>query len=199
MEKSKKIASIVSLVRVTSPNVLELRQMANALRQKLALGSPPSPSPFNPSFKFESGQQALNKLAGDLQILHSHGVECVYLTLGALGTIVSVSLGNGGGTRYAYVEALLYNDRKVKSVVGAGDAFVAGAVFVLSSVVANENYIRFDDYVRAGKFGTKVAAACIETKSNALGNEREKLVRLVVEGAGVNGFVEITPIIAQYP
>ena len=39
--KSVKIASIVDMVDATSPNAKELREMANALRRKLAPGSPP--------------------------------------------------------------------------------------------------------------------------------------------------------------
>ena len=201
--KSVKIASIVDMVDATSPNAKELREMANALRRKLAPGSPPSPCPFNPNLKFASAQDALNVLAGDLQILHSHGVKVVFLTLGELGSIVSSSCVESGKTRYAHVGAAKVNGTNI-SVVGAGDAFVAGTVYKLAS--SSKVKFNFKENVDAAAFGSKVAAACLETTSNSLGSSPEnisKLEKLVREENNSRNsssrIVELTPLIAAFP
>jgi len=201
--KSMKIASIVDAVDATSPNAKELREMANALRRKLAPGSPPSPCPFNPNLKFASAQDALNVLAGDLQILHSHGVKVVFLTLGELGSIVSSSCAESGKTRYAHVKAASVSGKNA-SVVGAGDAFVAGAVFKLASL--SKVKFNFKENVDAATFGSKVAAMCVETTENSLGSTPEnirKLEKLVTEEKASqyssSRIVELKPLIAAFP
>ena len=156
--KSVKIASIVNVVDATSPNAKELREMANALRRSLAPGSPPSPCPFNPHLKFASAQEALNALAGDLQILHSHGVKVVFLTLGELGSIVSSSCGESGKTRYAHVKAERVNSTSTYSVVGAGDAFVAGVVFKLAS--SSKVKFNFKENVDAAALSARKSPRC---------------------------------------
>jgi len=201
--KSMKIASIVDAVDATSPNAKELREMANALRRKLAPGSPPSPCPFNPNLKFASAQDALNVLAGDLQILHSHGVKVVFLTLGELGSIVSSSCAESGKTRYAHVKAASVSGKNA-SVVGAGDAFVAGAVFKLASL--SKVKFNFKENVDAATFGSKVAAMCVGTTENSLGSTPEnirKLEKLVAEEKASqyssSRIVELKPLIAAFP
>ena len=201
--KSMKIASIVDAVDATSPNAKELREMANALRRKLAPGSPPSPCPFNPNLKFASAQDALNVLAGDLQILHSHGVKVVFLTLGELGSIVSSSCAESGKTRYAHVKAASLSGKNA-SVVGAGDAFVAGAVFKLASL--SKVKFNFKENVDAATFGSKVAAMCVGTTENSLGSTPEnirKLEKLVTEEKASqyssSRIVELKPLIAAFP
>ena len=103
-------------------------------------------------------------LAGDLQILHSHGVKVVFLTLGELGSIVSSSCGESGKTRYAHVKAERVNNTSTYSVVGAGDAFVAGVVFKLAS--SSKVKFNFKENVDAAAFGSKVDALCVETTKN---------------------------------
>ena len=197
--KSVKIASIVNVVDATSPNAKELREMANALRRSLAPGSPPSPCPFNPHLKFASAQEALNVLAGDLQILHSHGVKVVFLTLGELGSIVSSSCGESGKTRYAHVKAERVNGTSTYSVVGAGDAFVAGVVFKLAS--SSKVKFNFKENVDAAAFGSKVAALCVETTKNSLGSTSENVRKLekIVNSQDSSRIVELKPLIAAFP
>mgnify|MGYP002634099810 CR=1 FL=1 len=211
--KSVKILDIVGRVDLTSPNQKELREMANALRRKIAPGSPPSPCPFNPELKFETAQEALDSLAGDLQVLHAHGVKVVYLTLGALGVILSFSPINGA-TIYAHIPAAKINSEDGLNLVGAGDAFVSGTMFVLAELLKSSSpsssssmvSFSFDDLCKAAVFGTKVASICVETSANALGGSTDKLEKLFArENKFANdddtrNVVEIMqPVISAYP
>jgi len=93
---------------------------------------------------------------------------------------------------------------KNASVVGAGDAFVAGAVFKLASL--SKVKFNFKENVDAATFGSKVAAMCVETTENSLGSTPEnirKLEKLVAEEKASqyssSRIVELKPLIAAFP
>ena len=138
VEKSKRIALAfggarpMSSVAYASPNAAELREMANAIRRTWAQGSPMSPCPFNPSMEFQSASEALDYLASDVSTVLAAGCGCVVLTLGELGCVVSTASPDGIVSRATHVHIPAAPCREIVSVVGAGDALVAGAVAALA-------------------------------------------------------------------
>ena len=118
-------------VTFCSPNAAELRELANGVRRGWAKGSPMSPCPFNPEFKFKNASEALDALASDVCTVLAAGCEHVVLTLGPLGVVVSSAPSDGEVSRatHTHVPAVRAD---VVSLVGAGDALVGGAVGALA-------------------------------------------------------------------
>ena len=102
-----------------SPNAAECRAMANATRR----GRGSNPRPMDASiFEFTSAEAAVAEMRDDVEVLLDAGVGAVVLTLGALGCV----LCRGGGGDWRHVPAL-GDGPPLRSLVGAGDALVAGA------------------------------------------------------------------------
>ena len=118
-------------VTYCSPNAAEARELANGIRRHWAKGSPMSPCPFNPEFKFDTASEALDALASDVSTILAAGCRHVVLTLGDLGVVVSSAPEDHDVTRatHTHIPAVA---TKVVSLVGAGDALVGGAVGALA-------------------------------------------------------------------
>jgi sugar/nucleoside kinase (ribokinase family) len=159
-----------------SPNAAELRELANAVRRNWAKGSPMSPCPFNPEFKFDTARDALDALASDIATLLAAGCERVVLTLGALGVIVSAA-PDGDASRAAHAHVPAFAVEKIASLVGAGDALVGGTIGGL---------VRGVDYMRAVARGVACASMACEQRGAALldvdASEIDRRAAIVYDG-----------------
>jgi sugar/nucleoside kinase (ribokinase family) len=97
------------------------------------------------------------------------------------------------------VKAERVNGTSTYSVVGAGDAFVAGVVFKLAS--SSKVKFNFKENVDAAAFGSKVAALCVATTKNSLGSTSENVRKLekIVNSQNSSRIVELKPLIAAFP
>ena len=93
------------------------------------------------------------------------------------------------------------NSTSTYSVVGAGDAFVAGVVFKLASSVKGQIQFQRNARRRWGALGSKVAALCVATTKNSLGSTSENVRKLekIVNSQNSSRIVELKPLIAAFP
>ena len=154
-------ARILHLIDVVSPNVEELRAMANAARN----GDENSHAPAADPSPTATALEIVKAVRHDIHTLLTAGVGNVVLTLGERGVALcwktnrdERSNGSGHQKRESftcvYVSAFPAN---VKSLVGAGDALVAGCVAALS------NGYRID---KAVVIGAAAAQRAVETDLN---------------------------------
>ena len=167
-------AGILSRVDFVSPNVAELRAMAADVRARERARETPSAAAdasvsSAPDGEYASAWAAANATARDAETLLRAGVGRVVLTLGSLGVLVCERNPDGDGARHLHLPAL---PAKVRSVVGAGDALVAGCVAALSAgrsaeeavaigVAAARRAVESDENVgaRGGGTGTEALEA----------------------------------------
>ena len=167
-------AGILSRVDFVSPNVAELRAMAADVRARERARETPSAAAdasvsSAPDGEYASAWAAANATARDAETLLRAGVGRVVLTLGSLGVLVCERNPDGDGARRLHLPAL---PAKVRSVVGAGDALVAGCVAALSAgrsaeeavaigVAAARRAVESDENVgaRGGGTGTEALEA----------------------------------------
>ena len=124
---TKSVRANASLAKIdyASPNAAECRAMANATRH----GRGSNPRPMDSAiFEFTSAEAAVAEMRDDVEVLLDAGVGAVVLTLGALGCV----LCRGGGGDWTHVPALK-DGPPLRSLVGAGDALVAGACAALAA------------------------------------------------------------------
>jgi pseudouridine kinase len=163
-------AGILSRVDFVSPNVAELRAMAADVRARERAATPSAaaaaPVSSAPDGEYASAWAAANATARDAETLLRAGVGRVVLTLGSLGVLVCERNPDGEGARHLHLPAL---PATVRSVVGAGDALVAGCVAALSAgrsaeeavaigVAAARRAVESDENVGAGGGGTGAEA-----------------------------------------
>ena len=124
---TKSVRANASLAKIdyASPNAAECRAMANATRH----GRGSNPRPMDSAiFEFTSAEAAVAEMRDDVEVLLDAGVGAVVLTLGALGCV----LCRGRGGDWTHVPALK-DGPPLRSLVGAGDALVAGACAALAA------------------------------------------------------------------
>ena len=124
--KSIRATEVLAKLDFTSPNAGECRAMANAVRARAGV----APLPMDSSvFEFRNIDDAVSTMCDDVETLLRAGVRRVVLTLGSLGCL----LVNGGDGSWRHVPALTDGAGRppLRSLVGAGDALVAGAVAAL--------------------------------------------------------------------
>lgn len=163
-------AGILSRLDFVSPNVAELRAMAADVRarERAATQSAAAAASVSsaPDGEYASAWAAANATARDAETLLRAGVGRVVLTLGSLGVLVCERNPDGDGARRLHLPAL---PATVRSVVGAGDALVAGCVAALSAgrsaeeavaigVAAARRAVESDENVGAGGGGTGTEA-----------------------------------------
>ena len=126
--KSIRATEVLAKLDFTSPNAGECRAMANAVRARQGV----APLPMDSSvFEFRNVDDAVSTMCDDVETLLRAGVRRVVLTLGSLGCVL---VKNDGGDRsWRHVPALTDGAGRppLRSLVGAGDALVAGAVAAL--------------------------------------------------------------------
>ena len=125
--KSIRATEVLAKLDFTSPNAGECRAMANAVRARQGV----APLPMDSSvFEFRNVDDAVSTMCDDVGTLLRAGVRRVVLTLGSLGCVLAKSDGDGS---WRHVPALTDGAGRppLRSLVGAGDALVAGAVAAL--------------------------------------------------------------------
>ena len=125
--KSIRATEVLAKLDFTSPNAGECRAMANAVRARQGV----APLPMDSSvFEFRSVDDAVSTMCDDVGTLLRAGVRRVVLTLGSLGCVLVKS---DGDRSWRHVPALTDGAGRppLRSLVGAGDALVAGAVAAL--------------------------------------------------------------------
>ena len=125
--KSIRATEVLAKLDFTSPNAGECRAMANAVRARAGV----APLPMDSSvFEFRNIDDAVSTMCDDVETLLRAGVRRVVLTLGSLGCVLAKSDGDGS---WRHVPALTDGAGRppLRSLVGAGDALVAGAVAAL--------------------------------------------------------------------
>ena len=125
--KSIRATEVLAKLDFTSPNAGECRAMANAVRARQGV----APLPMDSSvFEFRSVDDAVSTMCDDVETLLRAGVRRVVLTLGSLGCVLVKS---DGDRSWRHVPALTDGAGRppLRSLVGAGDALVAGAVAAL--------------------------------------------------------------------
>ena len=123
--KSIRATEVLAKLDFTSPNAGECRAMANAVRARQGV----APLPMDSSvFEFRSVDDAVSTMCDDVETLLRAGVRRVVLTLGSLGCVLV-----NGDRSWRHVPALTDGAGRppLRSLVGAGDALVAGAVAAL--------------------------------------------------------------------
>ena len=126
--KSIRATNVLAKLDFVSPNAGECRAMANAVRARQGV----APLPMDSSvFEFRNIDDAVSTMCDDVGTLLRAGVRRVVLTLGSLGCVLVKSDGGYGSWRH--VPALTDGAGRppLRSLVGAGDALVAGAVAAL--------------------------------------------------------------------
>ena len=124
--KSIRATEVLAKLDFTSPNAGECRAMANAVRARQGV----APLPMDSSvFEFRNIDDAVSTMCDDVETLLRAGVRRVVLTLGSLGCVLVKS----GDRSWRHVPALTDGAGRppLRSLVGAGDALVAGAVAAL--------------------------------------------------------------------
>lgn len=127
--KSIRATKVLAKLDFTSPNAGECRAMANAVRARQGV----APLPMDSSvFEFRNIDDAVSTMCDDVETLLRAGVRRVVLTLGSLGCVL-VNKSDGGDGSWRHVPALTDGAGRppLRSLVGAGDALVAGAVAAL--------------------------------------------------------------------
>ena len=127
--KSIRATEVLAKLDFTSPNAGECRAMANAVRARAGV----APLPMDSSvFEFRNIDDAVSTMCDDVGTLLRAGVRRVVLTLGSLGCVL-VNKSDGGDGSWRHVPALTDGAGRppLRSLVGAGDALVAGAVAAL--------------------------------------------------------------------
>lgn len=127
--KSIRATKVLAKLDFTSPNAGECRAMANAVRARQGV----APLPMDSSvFEFRNIDDAVSTMCDDVGTLLRAGVRRVVLTLGSLGCVL-VNKSDGGDGSWRHVPALTDGAGRppLRSLVGAGDALVAGAVAAL--------------------------------------------------------------------
>ena len=127
--KSIRATKVLAKLDFTSPNAGECRAMANAVRARAGV----APLPMDSSvFEFRNIDDAVSTMCDDVETLLRAGVRRVVLTLGSLGCVL-VNKSDGGDGSWRHVPALTDGAGRppLRSLVGAGDALVAGAVAAL--------------------------------------------------------------------
>ena len=127
--KSIRATEVLAKLDFTSPNAGECRAMANAVRARQGV----APLPMDSSvFEFRNIDDAVSTMCDDVETLLRAGVRRVVLTLGSLGCVL-VNKSDGGDGSWRHVPALTDGAGRppLRSLVGAGDALVAGAVAAL--------------------------------------------------------------------
>ena len=127
--KSIRATEVLAKLDFTSPNAGECRAMANAVRARAGV----APLPMDSSvFEFRNIDDAVSTMCDDVETLLRAGVRRVVLTLGSLGCVL-VNKSDGGDGSWRHVPALTDGAGRppLRSLVGAGDALVAGAVAAL--------------------------------------------------------------------
>jgi receptor expression-enhancing protein 5/6 len=127
--KSIRATKVLAKLDFTSPNAGECRAMANAVRARAGV----APLPMDSSvFEFRNIDDAVSTMCDDVGTLLRAGVRRVVLTLGSLGCVL-VNKSDGGDGSWRHVPALTDGAGRppLRSLVGAGDALVAGAVAAL--------------------------------------------------------------------
>ena len=161
-------AGVAREVDVVSPNLAELRAMARAARRtsgrKKRAETENFPSPEPPPAAAAADVVALAR--DDVDALLDAGIGNVVLTLGALGVALCRREGDERGKRASgserapfactHVPALPPN-AGVRSLVGAGDALVAGSAAALAAG---------HDLASAVAFGAAAARRAVETDAN---------------------------------
>ena len=125
--KSIRATEVLAKLDFTSPNAGECRAMANAVRARQGV----APLPMDSSvFEFRNIDDAVSTMCDDVGTLLRAGVRRVVLTLGSLGCVLVKS---DGDRSWRHVPALTDGAGRppLRSLVGAGDALVAGAVAAL--------------------------------------------------------------------
>ena len=124
--KSIRATEVLAKLDFTSPNAGECRAMANAVRARQGVASLPMDSSV---FEFRNIDDAVSTMCDDVGTLLRAGVRRVVLTLGSLGCLLVKS----GDRSWRHVPALTDGAGRppLRSLVGAGDALVAGAVAAL--------------------------------------------------------------------
>ena len=125
--KSIRATEVLAKLDFTSPNAGECRAMANAVRARAGV----APLPMDSSvFEFRNIDDAVSTMCDDVGTLLRAGVRRVVLTLGSLGCVLVKS---DGDRSWRHVPALTDGAGRppLRSLVGAGDALVAGAVAAL--------------------------------------------------------------------
>jgi len=123
--KSIRATEVLAKLDFTSPNAGECRAMANAVRARAGV----APLPMDSSvFEFRNIDDAVSTICDDVETLLRAGVRRVVLTLGSLGCVLVTS-----DRSWRHVPALTDGAGRppLRSLVGAGDALVAGAVAAL--------------------------------------------------------------------
>ena len=123
--KSIRATEVLAKLDFTSPNAGECRAMANAVRARQGV----APLPMDSSvFEFRNIDDAVSTICDDVETLLRAGVRRVVLTLGSLGCVLVTS-----DRSWRHVPALTDGAGRppLRSLVGAGDALVAGAVAAL--------------------------------------------------------------------
>ena len=126
--KSIRATEVLAKLDFTSPNAGECRAMANAVRARQGV----APLPMDSSvFEFRNIDDAVSTMCDDVETLLRAGVRRVVLTLGSLGCVLVKS--DGCDRSWRHVPALTDGAGRppLRSLVGAGDALVAGAVAAL--------------------------------------------------------------------
>lgn len=128
--KSTRATRCLRSLDFASPNAAECRAMANSVRATANWTRGDSnPRPMDASiFEFTSAEAAVAEMGDDVEVLLDAGVGAIVLTLGALGCV----LCRGGGGDWRHVPAL-GDGPPLRSLVGAGDALVAGACAALAA------------------------------------------------------------------
>ena len=127
--KSIRATNVLAKLDFVSPNAGECRAMANAVRARQGV----APLPMDSSvFEFRNVDDAVSTMCDDVETLLRAGVRRVVLTLGSLGCVL-VNKSDGGDGSWRHVPALTDGAGRppLRSLVGAGDALVAGAVAAL--------------------------------------------------------------------
>ena len=127
--KSIRATNVLAKLDFVSPNAGECRAMANAVRARQGV----APLPMDSSvFEFRNIDDAVSTMCDDVETLLRAGVRRVVLTLGSLGCVL-VNKSDGGDGSWRHVPALTDGAGRppLRSLVGAGDALVAGAVAAL--------------------------------------------------------------------
>ena len=162
-------AGVAREVDVVSPNLAELRAMARAARR--ASGRRADDDAENELENENENESPWNDATrDDVDALLDAGIGSVVLTLGALGVVLCRREGNESritnhASRPSYARAPFVRTRVpalppsagVRSLVGAGDALVAGSAAALAAG---------HDLASAVSFGVAAARRAVETDAN---------------------------------
>ena len=165
-------AGVAREVDVVSPNLAELRAMARAARRANGRRADDDDKHENENENENEspGNDENDETRDDVDALLDAGIGSVVLTLGALGVVLCRREGNESritnhASRPSYARAPFVRTRVpalppsagVRSLVGAGDALVAGSAAALAAG---------HDLASAVSFGVAAARRAVETDAN---------------------------------